>query len=30
LVELPRGLTAAELAGGFGLPDALPLANRSE
>jgi hypothetical protein len=29
LVELPRGLTAAELAGGFGLPDALPLANRA-
>ena len=30
LVELPRGLTAAELAGGFGLPDPLPLANRIE
>lgn len=30
LVELPRGLTAAELAGGFGLPDARPLANRIE
>jgi DNA-binding CsgD family transcriptional regulator len=30
LVELPRGLTAAELAGGFGLPDTLPLANRIE
>ena len=30
LVELPRGMTAAELAGGFGLPDTLPLANRIE
>src|SRR5215831_21056113 len=30
LVELPRGLTAAELAGGFGLPDTLPLTNRIE
>jgi DNA-binding CsgD family transcriptional regulator len=30
LLELPRGLSAAELAGGFGLPDALPLANRIE
>jgi len=30
LLELPRGLTAAELAGGFGLPDALPLASRIE
>src|SRR5215467_8320975 len=30
LVELPRGLTAAELAGGFGLPGTLPLANRIE
>jgi DNA-binding CsgD family transcriptional regulator len=28
LVELPRGLTAAELAGGFALPGRLPLANR--
>jgi hypothetical protein len=28
LLELPRGLTAAELAGGFGLPDAPPLADR--
>jgi DNA-binding CsgD family transcriptional regulator len=26
LLELPRGLTPAELAGGFGLPSALPLA----
>ena len=26
LLELPRGLTPAELAGGFGLPDARPLA----
>ena len=25
LLELPRGLTPTELAGGFGLPDALPL-----
>src|SRR6202000_2306235 len=25
LLELPRGLTAAELAGGFGLPPALPV-----
>ena len=25
LIELPRGLTPAELAGGFGLPDARPL-----
>ena len=30
LLELPRGLTPAELAGGFGLPDALPLAGRIE
>ena len=30
LLELPRGLTAAELAGGFGLPDARPLASRIE
>ena len=28
LIELPRGLTPAELAGGFGLVDALPLASR--
>ena len=28
LMELPRGLTPAELAGGFGLPDSLPLAGR--
>src|SRR4051794_12221911 len=28
LIELPRGLTPAELAGGFGLPDARPLASR--
>lgn len=27
LLELPRGLTAAELAGGFGRPDARPLAS---
>jgi DNA-binding CsgD family transcriptional regulator len=30
LRELPRGLTPAELAGGFGLPDARPLTNRIE
>lgn len=30
LLELPRGLTPAELAGGFGLPDAKPLVSRIE
>src|SRR5438067_907786 len=30
LLELPRGATAAELAGGFGLPDAMPLSSRIE
>jgi DNA-binding CsgD family transcriptional regulator/tetratricopeptide (TPR) repeat protein len=30
LLELPRGLTAAELAGGFGLPDSRPLSGRIE
>jgi DNA-binding CsgD family transcriptional regulator/tetratricopeptide (TPR) repeat protein len=30
LLELPRGLTPAELAGGFGLPDMMPLASRIE
>ncbi len=30
LLELPRGLTSAELAGGFGLPGAVPLAGRIE
>jgi DNA-binding CsgD family transcriptional regulator/tetratricopeptide (TPR) repeat protein len=30
LIELPRGLTPAELAGGFGLPDTMPLASRIE
>jgi DNA-binding CsgD family transcriptional regulator len=30
LLELPRGMTLAELAGGFGLPGALPLAGRIE
>ncbi|XVV08949.1 helix-turn-helix transcriptional regulator [Actinoplanes sp. CA-131856] len=30
LLELPRGLTAAELAGGFGRPDARPLATTIE
>ena len=30
LLELPRGLSPAELAGGFGLPDVLPLSGRIE
>src|SRR5215217_3650822 len=30
LIELPHGLTPAELAGGFGLPDGRPLARRIE
>ena len=30
LLELPRGWTGAELAGGFGLPGAVPLAGRIE
>jgi DNA-binding CsgD family transcriptional regulator len=30
LLELPRGLTPAELAGGFALPDTMPLAGRIE
>jgi DNA-binding CsgD family transcriptional regulator len=30
LLELPRGLTPAELAGGFGLPDTMPLTSRIE
>jgi AAA ATPase-like protein len=30
LLELPRGLTPAELAGGFGLLDVIPLATRIE
>ena len=30
LVELPRGLSPAQLAGGFGLPGALPLSGRIE
>jgi DNA-binding CsgD family transcriptional regulator len=30
LLELPRGMTPAELAGGFALPDARPLASRVE
>lgn len=30
LLELPRGLTVAQLAGGFGLPAALPLASSIE
>ena len=30
LLELPRGLTSAQLAGGFGLPGAVPLSGRIE
>jgi len=30
LLELPRGLSAAQLAGGFGVPDVLPLSSRIE
>ena len=30
VLELPRGMTPSELAGGFGLPDAHPLADRIE
>jgi DNA-binding CsgD family transcriptional regulator len=30
LLELPRGASAAELAGGFGVPNALPLSSRIE
>ena len=30
LLELPRGLTPAQLAGGFGLPAALPLSTGIE
>ena len=30
LLELPRGLSARQLAGGFGLPDPVPLAGRIE
>jgi DNA-binding CsgD family transcriptional regulator len=30
LLELPRALTPAQLAGGFGFPDVTPLANRIE
>jgi DNA-binding CsgD family transcriptional regulator/tetratricopeptide (TPR) repeat protein len=30
LLELPQGVSRAELAGGFGLPDALPLSGRIE
>ena len=30
LLELPRGLTPAQLAGGFGMPPSLPLAGRIE
>jgi predicted ATPase len=30
LIELPRGLTPEQLAGGFGLPDSMPLASSIE
>ena len=30
LLELPRGLSPAELAGGFGLPDTMPITGRLE
>ena len=30
LLELPRGLSTAELAGGFGMPDLVPLSGRIE
>jgi DNA-binding CsgD family transcriptional regulator/tetratricopeptide (TPR) repeat protein len=30
LLELPRAMTPAELAGGYGLPDAMPVASRIE
>ena len=30
LLELPRGLSTAQLAGGFGLPDVVPLSGRIE
>jgi DNA-binding CsgD family transcriptional regulator len=30
LLELPRGMTPAEVAGGFGLPDAAPISGRIE
>jgi DNA-binding CsgD family transcriptional regulator len=30
LLELPRGLTSAALAGGFGLPETMPVASRVE
>jgi DNA-binding CsgD family transcriptional regulator len=30
LIELPRGLTPEQLAGGFGLPDSIPLASSIE
>jgi DNA-binding CsgD family transcriptional regulator len=30
LLELPRGMSALELAGGFGLPDSVPLSGRIE
>jgi DNA-binding CsgD family transcriptional regulator len=30
ILELPRGMTPAQLAGGFGLPEALPLSARIE
>jgi DNA-binding CsgD family transcriptional regulator len=30
LIELPRGMTATQLAGGFGLPDSRPIVNKIE
>src|SRR4051794_30142687 len=30
LLELPRGLTSAQLGGGFGFPEVMPMANRIE
>ena len=30
LLELPRGLSPEQLAGGFGLPNAVPLSSRIE
>jgi hypothetical protein len=30
LLELPRGLSPAQLAGGFGLPDRMPLSSQIE
>jgi hypothetical protein len=30
LLELPRGMTPAELAGGFAMPESMPIAGRIE